>query len=754
MHNSINENSAFLTADKNAEHYNDGPASMALGAAVKYQSEFTYENIISYHMNNHGRDRVLNPQIENIIQKAAVLYEMKDRLKEKFHNIFNFKKSLAIEYVTHNLFESKNSIIRFAGNTLANAKDLSVDDIAKNDSYFSNIANYQSISIGDRSKIIKEFCAKNSIDTQFRFGTMANAMASIMLRYCDFNRVAHNSYTNESAVYMEFDRFVKHWSPAHGNNPIIQLASIMSVSNGNIVNGNTAVEKLHNALGNLVTHYDYEEKRWKWPSNAEFKEHFVGTQLKQQLEYFFRNVSPTALLWRGGREHFGTNQLDHAPFVSNLMQTYEALRAGEYRQAARDFATVVPFAGGAYLITEGLFRGNILEVYDGAQQLGMDILTFGLARFLAPKAAISKVTSLVKTGGRNTSPISISELSYESRQLINHRVLPLRNIGIDRVAIDVSGDAALSSGHLNKYIVRKPDMANFWLEKHTPLADKGHRLIQMQHEWYMVEWDNSNQSWRIISPDNPVTYKVPVRYQNGQWVEHGEVGLPGGVDIHWPDNEYDFVAVSRGLDKTFFKRKDGEHGYGWMQIRNTAQNRYNAVGLIANEIKNNRELRKIQELEPLIIEIGPENLPKPKLSPAEVAQGYYIQKIDLFVEMKPIELKSRLFGVDNEINRNETNISNHRYSYDTFATLILNNPQIRNNIVSVTRNLELVKKHIKNIGKHLQELSIAFTNDGRVKLIDYGGSGSNVFGTKEKLPRVEKALTNMIDAIHKKAQAM
>ncbi len=62
-----------------------------------------------------------------------------------------------------------------------------------------------------------------------------------------------------------------------------------------------------------------------------------------------------------------------------------------------------------------------------------------------------------------------------------------------------------------------------------PVLHNDRHYIRIDSNDYPVRFDNASATWRIYAEDNPAKPSLPVRYHNGQWQLHNDVGIGGGA---------------------------------------------------------------------------------------------------------------------------------------------------------------------------------------------------------------------------------
>lgn len=61
--------------------------------------------------------------------------------------------------------------------------------------------------------------------------------------------------------------------------------------------------------------------------------------------------------------------------------------------------------------------------------------------------------------------------------------------------------------------------------------ESNHKYIKEDGHFYRVRYDEHNATWRVFRADNAAKPAIPVRYQEGQWRIHHDVGLKGGAPM-------------------------------------------------------------------------------------------------------------------------------------------------------------------------------------------------------------------------------
>ncbi|MGQ5720579.1 hypothetical protein [Pseudochrobactrum asaccharolyticum] len=757
--------------DGRDNYINAGPASIALERSIHHNTTETYEQLVDYNIDLHKGNIENNSFRNDVLFKAFQIYEKMSNVPQTAKNYTNYLTTLTKEYIIHNLFKARTSKLNFSGNSFSNSKGYSVEDIAQNNYFFSGISNHERFTFNEKVDFIKEFCAANTIDTEFPFGTVVNAMATVMLRYNASKDIPSRPFNDAHTVFVEFEKLANNWKPETELNPIIQVASILVVSADKPIVGNSQQEKMKNAIGYIeecINEDASNNANWKIPRLSEVANHlpFVS-QIKKIVNFIkranFKNPTDTEVA--EAREI----ALDSIPIFSNLRHGLKHFWEGNYRAMGEDLISAVPVAGGLYIMGGGVVHGNLLKIMDGGTQLAFDVsMARGTTGDFRPSDIISTERQYNNSIALLNQRTSLSEVNERYAQSVNHNLLPLRNIGIERAAIEMVSNSASTTAHLSRYKIAKP-LDLLFPDKILEINKGRHgNYINMQNNWYKVEFDNNNNTWRIVSRDNPTAYKVPVRLEKGQWVEHNHVGLRGGVlpGIVWPSESHSFYKLGSGLDKTFYRSADDTHQYGWVQVRNTPQNQYGALRLIKEERDNINTLSMDEDLNPLIVKIPDEKLklPAPSLIDKSIPLGYYVEDVKIYIEIKPYELAGdlRTYQVNaNNVIRTKLNgtvpnvdnksISDIIYTAESFAEQILKNEYIKNNIDEIIRSLEIIRDKLPKIGLSLQELSIAFTNDGKVKLFDYGGNTKNRFGDiRGRTDRLFKNTQNIINQLREK----
>ncbi|MGQ5522080.1 hypothetical protein ACUHMQ_02345 [Chitinimonas sp. PSY-7] len=257
------------------------------------------------------------------------------------------------------------------------------------------------------------------------------------------------------------------------------------------------------------------------------------------------------------------------PVVGNIYEFEEGIRHGDVSRAI----SAIPVLGSGYQLEEALRKGDGLQVVLSAEAFIFDLATLkGAAKSAASKLGITEHTLLKETelpaahaiGLRSYLTLSKTlDIPLKGPEHIDTMVENFKQSRPGLSAIDPYGiESLINHGELSLDITEEPiSPFNAFGEEMDKYRSPGPRdgilpneegiyidenlkYLKSGEHYYPVRYDIDNATWRVYFPDNPVKPAVPVRYVNGKWEIHSDVGLRGGGPYKIPKSTNDETSHS------------------------------------------------------------------------------------------------------------------------------------------------------------------------------------------------------------------
>jgi hypothetical protein len=363
----------------------------------------------------------------------------------------------------------RRSAIHFGGNALVNAKG-SVRDLAR-DSALTSHPGFASLSEADRITLVEETLHEHGLDSQYPFGSVENAMASVLKSAAlARGQPAIERYASEEDLHRAFISLVHDWQHADGSllDPRVLFGLNLAKTKGITFAGNTPQERLADLQSfvndvftepgpndhALMAQARLQLRASRAPltdaavkSKANEISRAYDARMQSDLEatepadgsvnagvkHWFENA-PVLSNVVGFVEGVATGRLEKiinaVPVLSNLYNVEEGLRTGDAARAGMAAITLVPFAGSVAVIAEGAIEGDAAEAAGGVAGLALDFVTLGEGHVL--KAGFGRATGHVRAGSASieSRALSTAALPAPLRIHTSHTLTALRDLGL------------------------------------------------------------------------------------------------------------------------------------------------------------------------------------------------------------------------------------------------------------------------------------------------------------------------------------
>ena len=363
---------------------------------------------------------------------------------------------------------ARRSTMYFDGNALVNARG-SVPDLAR-DSALMRHPGFASLSEADRIALVEEALDEHGLDSQYPFGSVENAMATVVKSSAlARGQTAVERYASDDDLHRAFLALVHDWQHAGGSllDPRVLFGLNLAKTRGITFAGDTAQARLadlQSFVNDVFTepgpndHALMAQARLQLrEARAPLTETAVKTkanelsqaydaQMQRDLETVGSEQSPT----ENGLRHWFENApvlsnvvgfvegvatgrveqiINAVPILSNLYNVEEGIRTGDAARVGMAAITLVPFAGSVAVIAEGAIKGDAAEVAGGVAGLGLDFVTLGEGHLL--KAGVGRAAGHVREGSWSIKSRSLSTAAMPPalRMHTNHTLTALRDLG-------------------------------------------------------------------------------------------------------------------------------------------------------------------------------------------------------------------------------------------------------------------------------------------------------------------------------------
>ncbi|PHV12860.1 hypothetical protein CSQ89_03450 [Chitinimonas sp. BJB300] len=268
-----------------------------------------------------------------------------------------------------------------------------------------------------------------------------------------------------------------------------------------------------------------------------------------------RGIPLIGNVWRFGEGIYNGNAeeiIGAIPIAGNVYELEEGIRHGDAGRAV----SAIPIIGSGYQFEEALRKGDGIdivmtgaafifdvatlgEVRTGAARSGLNMAehmalkeaelptahAIGLRNYLSLRKALDiplkteHIESTVGNFEHNNAGISLGD-PYGIESFITRHDLP--------PVVEVPVPSIMAFGEeMDKYQVAAPS-SEILVNESGIFESENNRYIKSGDKYYPVRYDADNGTWRVFYPDNPTKPAIPVRYQDGIWQIHSDVGLKGG----------------------------------------------------------------------------------------------------------------------------------------------------------------------------------------------------------------------------------
>lgn len=362
----------------------------------------------------------------------------------------------------------RRSAIHFDGNALVNARG-TVRDLVR-DSTLMRHPGFAGLSEADRIALAERSLHAQGLDSQYPFGSVENAMASVLKSSAlARGQPATERYASEDELHRAFIALVHDWRHASGSiiDPRVLFGLNLAKTRGITLAGDTpqarlvdlqnfvndvftepgpnehafmaqarlqlreshrplAEEAVKNKANELARAYDARIQR-----DLEATEIEIGTN-DSGLGHWVENT-PVLSNVVGFVEGVATGRIEQVinavPVLSNLYNIEEGIRTGDAERAGMAAITLVPFAGSVATIVEGAIKGDEAEMVGGAAGLALDFVTLGEGHLL--RGGFGRAVGHLREGsaGVRSRSIATTAMPAALRMHTNHALTALKDLG-------------------------------------------------------------------------------------------------------------------------------------------------------------------------------------------------------------------------------------------------------------------------------------------------------------------------------------
>ena len=364
--------------------------------------------------------------------------------------------------------ETGSPTVQIDGNALVNAKG-SVQSLARDPTLLRD-PSFAALSEADRIARVTQSLHEYGLDTQYPFGSVENAMASVLKSSAlARGQPAAERYASADDLHRAFIALVHDWRHAGGSliDPRVLFGLNLAKTRGITLAGDTPQERLadlQSFVNDVFTEPGQNDHAWMAQARLQLREshlsltdeavknkakelaHAYDARMQRDLEA----TEPENGMNDGGLRHWFDNTpvlsnvvgfvegvatgrveqiINAVPVISNLYNIEEGIRTGDAERAGMAAITLVPFAGSVATIAEGAIKGDQAEIAGGVAGLAFDFVTLGEGHLL--KGSFGRAVGHVREGSASIRSQSITTASMPSalRMHTNHTLTALKDLG-------------------------------------------------------------------------------------------------------------------------------------------------------------------------------------------------------------------------------------------------------------------------------------------------------------------------------------
>lgn len=292
------------------------------------------------------------------------------------------------------------------------------------------------------------------------------------------------------------------------------------------------------------------------------------------------------------------------PVLGNIYELEEGMR----HQDGWRIMSALPVIGSAYQLEQAWQDGDTLRVIMSGEALLFDIasvqgpesgmaahrildeaeLPLPYAVALRNALALSRALKIPLQGfKRDLAPSGTEGPArmfqpgdpFGIERIVSHPELPDSDTGPQ--------PSALGFGPAMDIYQLSPPRPGMAPDSNGIMVDGNQRYIREGGQFYLVSFDKDNQTWRVIFHNNPTKPAIPVRYQDGRWQIHSDVGLKGGALTAVPAMATLFDSNLRDSDRFYAARQAARERYyaGMAYGRKSYEDSFDVEGHIAGHQK-------------------------------------------------------------------------------------------------------------------------------------------------------------------------
>jgi hypothetical protein len=362
----------------------------------------------------------------------------------------------------------RRSTIHFDGNALVNAKG-SAREIARDAALMRQPA-FASLSEADRIALVEQALHEHGLDSQYPFGSVENAMASVLKSSAlARGQPAAERYASVDELHRAFITLVHDWRHTGGSviDPRVRFGLNLAKTRGITLSGDTPQARLadlQSFVNDVFTESGSNDHALMAQARLQLREARVpltetavktkANELSQaydaQMQRDLETVEPERSTNENGLKHWFENApvlsnvvgfvegvatgrveqiINAVPVISNLYNVEEGIRTGDVERAGMAAITLVPFAGSVATIAQGAIKGDQAEIAGGVAGLALDFVTLGEGHLL--KGSVGRAVGHVREGSTRVRSQSIATASMPRalRMHTNHTLTALRDLG-------------------------------------------------------------------------------------------------------------------------------------------------------------------------------------------------------------------------------------------------------------------------------------------------------------------------------------